>query len=958
MRVNYIFAAILLVNAVLAADWGIYGLFAHARETKQKIWICILGLASAIWSTGFGLLCLVTDETIAYYLRCVGMIGVFVFLVETLVLISRVAILEGIWRKIEIVVAALSIPMYVATVLPGQAIFQMSDRGMSYSLKPSLLNNLYSVYTIVVALLIFVAILEIPRKRSGKRYKVLYMHFLATEFLVFVGMLLDTIFPMFGLQAIPGSSIAQFYGYCTLMLAFSGIEKTTTTITNMSKFVYSSLSTPVCVCNSEKRMTLVNDAAKQFFRLERDNLEKDNISLTEFFNTDKRDILEFEGEKQVEGVECKVNGANCIVRMDKIRDSFHDIIGYIVMVEDVSAQYEMMQNLEKANHAKSVFLANMSHEIRTPMNSVIGFAELLLREDITESQKEYVDTIRESSYNLLGTINEILDIAKLDAGKEELANTEYELKSVLQDVVTQLSPTAQRKGLSFKTIIDPKLPTKVWGDESKIRAILGHIIKNAITYTNDGYIALQVIRLEDWDENAQIEIQVRDTGVGIKREDIDYICDAFAQANRNVHEGLEGTGLGLSIVKGFVDLMGGTLLIDSEFGKGTTVKIAVPQKIVDNTPIQIEKLHTIAKQKSNITGASLGGVPVLAVDDNEVNLKVISKCLECYQLSVDTAISGKEAIEKCQNKEYQIIFMDQMMPEMDGVEAMKKIRELPDRECYRQGSMSKIVALTANAVKGTREELIGLGFDEYLSKPIEFNKLEEVLKTFISEDIVAKQSEEKKITPSELPKPQEKPEEKPEEEATALPGVNMAKGIKLCGGDEESYIEVLQIMVETGREKKVAMDGKWRSDLPTYQIDIHGVKGMCYNIGADAMGDKAKELEMAAKAKDVDFIEANHKAFEEQFVEFIKMIASYLKEKGIDVPEETTDKPQVDFKQGLLAIKNAMDNFDFPGASKVLEELKQGALSEGETEALHEVEALVDTIDVDGLASFVEQYKA
>lgn len=450
-----------------------------------------------------------------------------------------------------------------------------------------------------------------------------------------------------------------------------------------------------------------------------------NMSISDFFEIDD-DIYKFLGEeKSVIQAICKKNSANCVINIDKIRDRYTDIIGYIVSVDDITEHKKMMTELERANMAKTTFLANMSHEIRTPMNAIVGFSELLLKENLNSDQLEDVENIRDASYELLTIINGILDISKIEAGKMELVEHEYNLSDIIRSVIVQMKVPAEKKGLDFCVEIEPSLPKKLYGDSGKVREIMINLLSNAIKYTKNGSVTLKVRRGDLRDRVIEIAIDVLDTGIGIKKEDMASIFNSFERVDKTVREGIEGTGLGLPIVKGYIELMNGSINCESVYGEGSLFYVEIPQKIVDDTQVGDISMDGERITKSRISDVKFERMKVLVVDDNAVNLMVIKKSLINYGLEVDTASSGLAAINKCKDTRYSVIFMDQMMPEMDGIEAMKKIRELSGY--YEKDGDCKIVALTANAVSGVREEMIEYGFDEYLSKPIEYDKLESFL---------------------------------------------------------------------------------------------------------------------------------------------------------------------------------------------------------------------------------------
>lgn len=736
-NVKYICPIILFVFCVLAMFFTFRILWSEERKYKENKLLSAFSFSSAIWSLGFGALILQTDVTWAYYCRVIGMIGTIMYLITGQMLISHLSGIKKLWENLFNGFASLGIIVYFLTVESSQTVFQLDASGMTYSFKSGLFNTIYTVYSLILAVLMFALSLYMCFSKV-KRICYFGKIFIVVDVVMLIGTILDTVFPLLGFKAIPGSTLMQFWGVVVVYVAIRANNRSKITITNMSEFIYYSLAIPVLVFDADKCMKIANDAATKFLGIPQDEIEQKNIRLETLFDVKDDSVFVFEGMETNIDVSCLHNQIYCNLAINKIQDRYNDIIGYIIIVTDLSERMKNIQRLEEAkwqaesaNRSKSAFLANMSHEIRTPMNAILGLSELILKLDISEQVCEYVTDVKNSALNLLAVINDILDISKIDSGKAELSCSNYYTVSLLQDIYHIIDVQAKKKGLEFQMKADPKIPAELYGDKTRVRSILINLLNNAVKYTEQGSVVFEIRLVTMENKNAQLEFIITDTGIGLKENDMDCLFESFARfdSERNTH--IEGTGLGLAIVNGYVNLMGGTIKVDSVYGQGSTFTVSISQEVVDEAPINFNRTKHQGGNSLNVDGMKIKDIHVIVTDDNLINLKVIKKILEQYGLTVDTASSGEEALKLCSQKEYDLVFMDQMMPKMDGVETMERLRELSDY--YAKGGQGKIVALTANAIEGVKQELLLKGFDDYLRKPVEYHELEAVFRRFIPE---------------------------------------------------------------------------------------------------------------------------------------------------------------------------------------------------------------------------------
>ena len=526
------------------------------------------------------------------------------------------------------------------------------------------------------------------------------------------------------------------------------------------------------------------------------------------------------------------------------------------------------ENAESANKAKSIFLANMSHEIRTPINGILGMDSMLLKECKDDTLRDYALNIQSAGHTLLSLINDILDISKIESGKMEILPVPYSVFSVLNDSYNMVAIRARDKNLELNLDISPEIPSALLGDEVRIRQVVNNLLSNAIKYTNEGSVTLSVFTTEKEKENpvegessSQVElcIQVKDTGIGIRERDREKLFKNFVRLDEKRNRNIEGTGLGLNLTKQLLDMMGGTIEVESVYGQGSTFTVRLLQDVIDAAPLG--DFHKWYKAQTAALDAALDRfvapeARVLLADDMQMNLKVFAGLLKDTQIQIDTAANGAVALQLIQSKHYDVIFLDHMMPVMDGIEAFRQMKQL--RDFPNEGT--PVVMLTANAVTDAKLDYMEEGFSDYMAKPIREEVLLSTLRKFLPKELVKPVGEPKKTETA--------PAEKLENLSDML---DTATGLAYCMNDQNFYNEMLDEYVN-GDKTDELVEYFEKQDFEYYRITVHAVKSTSLTIGANKVSADAKALEMACKENDLDYVKANHQAFIEEYSKLIQAL--------------------------------------------------------------------------------------
>ncbi len=700
-------------------------------------------MLSAGWGLFTGLVLIQQDRNLAAVFRAIGMIHIFGLLICFTNMLIYWSDVRGKIKRWTAGFVWLGALLYPFVVQPGNVQFEMTVYGMSYRIVPGVWSVAYVVYCATAAVNMMIIIIYMLRKSIRKREKDIAYAMMLCVLIVGFGCALDALLQFIGLSAFPISTLGQFAAQIVLCRTYRFYNGTRVTLENMSKFVYYSVDEPVFVFDEEERLCIVNNGATIFLGLSAEECCK--LQLNDIFVLE-RDVFRFRGSKNRVEARCWQKNNICSITIDKIYDDYMDIIGYIVIVHDVTERVRMLERLErekkradKANEAKSTFLANMSHEIRTPLNAIMGMNEMILRESEKPGIIEYANNIQNASKTLLVLINDILDFSKIESGMMEVVEREYSLKDMLNALKTECSLRAEEKGLDLSFVVPGDTPSTLLGDEVRVRQILLNILTNAIKYTMKGSVTLTVSHKKMTPDVVQFTFAVADTGIGIKEENIDRLFGKFDRINEEQVHAIEGTGLGLSIVDRLLKLMNGTVSVESVYGEGSTFTVCLPQKIAGSETIGSLQDNKKKNEKSRGNAPLFMALDakILAVDDNKVNLTVIRGLLRKTKVQITCAASGRECLEYAAKEAYDIILLDHMMPGMDGIETLERLKNMPDNK----SKDAAVIVLTANAMAGVREMYLEKGFDDYLSKPIDGTELEKLLVKYLPEKCIINNAE-------------------------------------------------------------------------------------------------------------------------------------------------------------------------------------------------------------------------
>lgn len=747
--------------------WNDYG------STQNFPFFC-MSVANFIWAGSQAVLMICPEEH-SHIFAFGSALGAVLFGAFTFLFMLGFSGKTLFYRAACVVVPVLAVTACIIREIGNGAVLKQTPWGMSYWGRDCAANYIYYGFLSVLLLAVLLILILYKTQAKMRCQKVCLNIWIVLILFLGTGTIMIEIYWM--KHAVAASPLEGLIGCLATMGIYyvaDYVDMLNISNQKICQYMTSMLTTPIVFIDHEGMITYYNKCYKEFFGLTGELRGTKNFYSNLVTERSLEEAIAYVRENDITEGSFKattLDGSKMLdIRFTLLYDRFGEMRSIINIINDVTETEELLKDLEqqtalaqqqtalaeeqtalaeeqshlaeenrmaavRANVAKSEFLANMSHEIRTPLNAIIGMNEMVMREDIPVQAQKYSQDIYNAGQTLLAIINDILDFSKIESGKMEIVPVTYELSSVLNDVINMVTKKVNDKGLKLVTNVAPNIPYQLFGDEVRIRQIILNIVNNAVKYTQKGSVTLRV----DWEWIDEVKLllklSVTDTGIGIKEEDLQKLFKGFQRVDMATNRNIEGTGLGLAITRRLVEQMDGRITVESVYDQGSTFTVLLPQVVMNDTPMgdftsAYQKMHKTRERETERFTAP--DARILIVDDNKVNLVVAKGLVKRTMIQIDTVESGMEALEKIKTNHYHIVLLDHMMPEMNGLETIKRMRE-------QEENMSKdavIIALTANAISGSREMYMAAGFHDYLSKPIDVIKYTEMIRKYLPQELI------------------------------------------------------------------------------------------------------------------------------------------------------------------------------------------------------------------------------
>ncbi len=706
-----------------------------------------------------------------------------------------------------------------------------------------------------------------------------------------------------------------------------------------------------------------NDAAAKLFpELAEIKVDAPIPKGSELFELMQKQFQTYQGGKQPEMVMFSRGDRSYMMDMHsmyirKRLRGFHFVFADSTMEQNYIRQLqEEREKANRASEAKSVFLYNMSHEIRTPINAILGMDEILIRESDDEATLNRARDIRVAGSTLLEIVNDILDLSKIEAGKLEIIPGEYDLRELLRGLILMIGTRAESKGLEFRVDIDPEIPAILYGDEVRIRQCITNLLTNAVKYTDTGSVTLSLSFEQDGADNIRLGVAVSDTGIGIREEDLSKLFMEFQRLDERRNRNVEGTGLGMSITRELLELMGSDLEVESKYGSGSTFSFRIRQRVlrkdsVGSADSLVMEQRPAASGQKYAPGFTAPEASVLVVDDTYMNLVVIEGLLKPTRIKIETVTSGEEALERVQHTHYDLILLDHRMPVMDGIETLKRMKELKHHQCPE----APVIALTANAISGAKEQYLRAGFTDYMSKPVEPEKLEDMIRHYLPEELIhAVKKDLLPVFDDKADKTEIRPDVKCLEEKVS--SLNVDLGIRNCGS-EKGYLNACGIFCQAVKDNEAGIrDALDRQDFEKYTILVHALKSSARMIGAEEVSSTALVLEGAGERQDEATIVSLTPWLLKKYVELgsdLEKALSYLQQQK-QPSEDLVRISESDYQNALHLMEAAASGMDYDGVQDMLNMLEDDRLTAEQETQIKEVKTALDHLEWDRITEILK----